>query len=385
MPYARPTLSAQRSRVASDIQSALSGSDPLLRFSALNIIGTALAGLSYEHYGYEDWIARMANPFTAEGEFLEAWAALKRVYRLAATQAGYEVPGQITFQGTNGYSIPAGAAIARGDGVAYTVTTGGTVAGNSVTVSAIANADPTGLTGAFGNCPVNTVMTLGVSIAGIQSTGAVTLAFQGGTDVETDDSLRVRMLQAYQNLPQGGAQGDYVTWALAVPGVTRAWCNPSGFGAGTVVVYTMLDVVEAAFNGFPQGINGVATGETRGSPTAAGDQLLVANAIYPLRPATALVYSVSPIAAPVNFTISGLATASASLKAEINLTIAGILVLYGSPISTTPGQNGSIDLSYINSAIAALSGTAGFVLTSPTTNIVGTTGQLPTLGTVTFV
>lgn len=384
MPYARPTLSDLRAQVAADIAAGLPGADGLLRFSALNVLGAALAGLAQLQYGYTDWVAKQSNPFTAEDEFLEAWAALKKVFRKAAAQAGAVTPGQVTFAGTNGTPLPSGTLLVRGDGVQYTTTSAGTVTGNSVTVNAIANADPAGQTGAFGNCVVGTAITLGTSIAGITSTGTVSVAFTGGADVETDDSLRSRMLQAYQNVPQGGAQSDYVTWALEVPGVTRAWCNPSGFGAGTVVVYIMLDSAESANGGFPQGTNGVATLETRGNPTATGDQLVAANWIYPLRPATALVYLVSPVQQVVNFTISGAANFSPATKAAISAAISGVLVLYGSPLGTVAGQNGVINLSYIESAIAAIPGTAGFVINSPTSNIVGTTGQLPVLGTITW-
>lgn len=382
MPYARPTLTTIRGNVAADISGALPPGDALLRFSSLNILGQALAGLAQEQYGYTDWVSLQANPFTATEEFLEAWAALKNVFREAATQAGLAVPGQVTFTGTNGTPLPSGTPLIHGDGVGFTTTSIGVWTGNSVTANAVANADPTGLTGAFGNCAVGTVMTLGTAIAGIVSTGSVTAAFTGGADVEPDDSLRSRMLEAYQNVPQGGAQKDYITWALQVNGVTRAWCNPSGFGAGTVVVYTMFDVTEAANNGFPQGAGGVATLETRGTPTATLDLLNVANWIYPLRPATALVYSVAPTQDVINFTISGSANFSAATKALIASAISGIFVMYGSPLSTTAGQNGAIDLSYIESAIAAISGTQGFVITSPTANIVGTIGQLPILGDI---
>lgn len=385
MPFSRPTLTQLRSQVAADISAGLPGSDALLRFSGLNILGTALAGLAQLQYGYTDYVSLQANPFTATDEYLEAWAALKNVFREAATQAGAEVPGQVTFTGTNGTPLPIGTPLVRGDGVGFTTTSIGVWTGTSVTVNAEANADPTGLTGAFGNCPVGTVMTLGTAIGGIQSSGSVTTAFTGGADVELDESLRTRMLQAYQNVPQGGAQNDYVTWALQVNGVTRAWCNGNGMGAGTVVVYTMFDVTEATNNGFPQGVGGVATFETRGAPTATLDLLEVANWIYPLRPVTALVYSVSPTQQVVNFTITGSAGFSAATKALIQSAIAGIFVLYGSPLSTIAGQNGVIDMSFINSAIAAISGTAGFVVTVPTGNIVGTTGQLPVVGTITWL
>lgn len=383
MPYARPTLTQLRSQAAADIAAGLPASDPLLRFSSLNVLGNALAGLAQLQYGYTDYVSLQACPFTATGEYLEAWAALKKIYRNAATQAGAETPGQITFPGTNGYQIPIGTPILRGDGVGYTTTSLGTVANGTVTVNAVANADPAGLTGAFGNCASGTLMTLGTSITGISSGGTVTTAFAGGADIETDDSLRSRMLFAYQNPPQGGAVSDYVEWAGQVPGVTRAWCNPNGFGAGTVVVYVMLDGAEAAYGGFPQGANGVATAESRGI-AAAGDQLTVANHIYPLRPATALAYVCSPIQNVINFTISGTANWSAATKALVESTISGVFVMYGNPLGQTAGTSGTINLSDIESAIAAIAGTDGFVLQSPTGNITGTTGELPVLGTVTW-
>lgn len=384
MPYARPTLTQLRAQTAADLQVSPAGSDPLLRFSSLNVLGRALAGLANEQYGYTDWVALQSNPFTATDEFLEAWAALKNIFREAATQAGSAAPGQITFPAAGTNQIPIGTLVTRGDGVQYTTTSLGTPSGSSVIVNAVANADPTGLAGAFGNCAVGTVMTLGTSIAGISSTGSVTTAFTGGADIETDDSLRSRMLFAYQNPPQGGAVPDYVTWAKEVPGVTRAWCNPNGFGAGTVVVYAMLDSAEAGNNGFPVGTNGVATGEWRGV-AATGDQLTIANAIYTLRPATALVYVCAPNQQVVNFTISGTANFSATTKALIQSAIAGVFAMYGNPIGATTGNaqpttNGAIALSYIESAIAAIAGTTGFVITTPSGNIQGALGQLPVLG-----
>lgn len=386
MPYARPTLTTLNAEVASDLQVSPAGSDPLLRFSSLKVLGRALAGLANSQYGYTDWVALQSNPFTATDEFLEAWAALKNIYRLAATQAGAETPGQITFPATGTNQIPIGTLITRGDGVQYVTTSLGTPSGSSVTVDAEAVADPTGQTGAFGNCAVGTVMTLGTSIAGISSTGSVTAAFTGGADIELDDSLRSRMLFAYQNPPQGGAQTDYVEWAKDVGGVTRAWCNPNGFGAGTVVVYAMLDSSESAYNGFPQGTNGVATGEWRGI-AATGDQLTIANELYPLRPATALVYVCAPNQNVVNFTITGTGNWSATTKALVTAAISGVFVMYGNPIGATTGNaqpttNGVIDMSYIESAIAAITGTTGFVITTPTGNIQGALGQLPVLGTI---
>lgn len=375
MPFTRPTLSEIKQQVAQDIASGLPGSDALLRFSNLYITGMAQAGLAHQHYGFLDWIAQQAVPYTATGEFLEAWSGLKGVTRKPAAQAS----GQITFSGNVGVVIPSGTPIVRGDGVQYASTADATVSGGgTAVVSATANADASGQAGAFGNCITGTVMNLGTAIAGVQSGGSVTADFTGGADLETDDSLRSRMLAAYQQVPQGGAIADYIQWATAVPGVTRAWCNPTGFGAGTVVVYTMWDQSESIHAGFPQGTDGVATLETRASP-ATGDQLTVANHIYPLRPATALVYSVAPIASPINFTISGLSGSSSATKALIASTIDGVLYLNGT------ATGGTIALSLIESAVAAIAGTTGFVITTPGGNVTTAIGSLPTRGTITYL
>ncbi|MGJ7611161.1 MULTISPECIES: baseplate J/gp47 family protein [unclassified Variovorax] len=374
MPYSRPKLSELKNLVARDIESSLPGSDALLRFSNIGSTGKAQANLSHLHYGYLDWIAQQAVPWTAEDEFLEAWAGLKGVMRKATGQAG----GSAKFPGDVGKLLPVGTPLIRGDGQTYTTNANATVDGTGfVTVAATAVADPAGLVGAAGNCASGVVLTLGVAIAGIQSGGVASTAFTGGADVEQDDSLRTRMLEAYQKPPQGGSRDDYIKWAKAVPGVTRAWCKPLGFGDGTVVVYTMFDQAEAAFGGFPQGTNGVATGEPRAA-AATGDQLIVANAIYPLQPVTALVYSCAATAFPVNFTITGLTGASLVTRALIAAAIDGVFFLEGTP------TGGTVALSLIESAIAAISGTKGFVITVPTGNIATALGFLPVRGTISY-
>lgn len=382
MPYQRPTLSGLRAQVAADIHAGLPGSDALLRFSSLKIFGDALAGLAQQQYGYTDWVAMQSNPFTATDEFLEAWAALKRVFREAATSAGRITPGQVSFRGGARIVVPAGTALVRGDGVTYRTTSDASVADGNVTVSAVADPDPSGMTGAFGNCPAGTVMSLGASIAGIQSSGVVQTAFSGGADAEDDESLRSRMLHAYQNPVQGGAAPDYVTWSLEVGGISRAWCRPLGFGAGTVVVYIMRDKAGRGSEGFPVGADGCATQETRGK-TATGDQLAVANYIFTRRAATALVYVVSPIRVPVHFVIGGIGGASAATRAAISAAISAVFTINGTPLGAN-GKNGLINLSDIESAIAAIPGTRGFVIKSPTGNIAGSLGQLPVLGSVSY-
>jgi len=89
----------------------------------------------------------------------------------------------------------------------------------------------------------------------------------------------------------------------------------------------------------------------------------------------------------VNFVMSGLSSSSASVRSAIAAAISDVFFRNGAPGGTlVNGKTAQpVDLSDINSAIAAVSGTEGFVITSPTGNISSATGYLPVLGTVTYV
>jgi uncharacterized phage protein gp47/JayE len=381
MPFPRPSLTEIRNQAAADVSSNLPGADGLLRFSNMQILATSLAGMIYEEYGYTDWIALNAVPFTATAEFLEGWAALRDVFRLPPSPA----IGTVTFTGAPGASIPAATRLSRGDGYAYITNTDATVGGGgTITVAVTAVLPPIDPTnnpagnGALGNMDAGTALTLANAVTGVQSSTIAASTFTGGVDVETDDSMRGRMLLAYQNPPHGGDRSDYIVWARNVPGVTRAWTVPNGMGAGTVVVYFMMDVAESAHQGFPQGANGVATDETRGGAIATGDQLAVANYIYGVQPVTATVYAYAPIAGGVDFTIHGIPGASAATKAAISAAIAGVFAQYGAP-------GGVVDLSYLESAIGAVPGTTGFIITTPAGNVASAVGAIPTVGAITYL
>ncbi|MFT8635721.1 MAG: hypothetical protein ABF706_10580, partial [Novacetimonas hansenii] len=88
MPYARPTLTQLIDRAQQDVQDGgLQGADPLLDPSVLLILSYAIAAISYEHYGYQDYIARMATPAGATGEYATLWGALVNIFRKDATAA----------------------------------------------------------------------------------------------------------------------------------------------------------------------------------------------------------------------------------------------------------------------------------------------------------
>jgi uncharacterized phage protein gp47/JayE len=377
MPFARPNLLTLRTQAMQDIvASDLPNADGFLRRAALRVLAWVQAGLAHLHYGYLDWIARMGVPFTAEDEFLEAWAAF------APTPVLRETPqpatGQAAWTGSPvGADLPAGTGMQRGDGVAYVTTADATVQiGDTVTAPIVAV-----IPGSAGNADIGTPLTLTIVVEGINSAGAATTVITGGTDLEQDDPLRTRMLESYAAPPHGGNAADYVTWALdLVPGVTRAWVRRNGMGAGTVVVYFMRDAADLAFGGFPQGTNGVATLETRDTP-ATGDQLALANAIFPVQPVPALVYAAAPSPQSRAFTISGLVGTTTAQKAAVSVALTGMLQLKGSPLADTPIQQSDVD-----AAISAIPGLPTFAITAPSSwPITPSLGNIFTLGVVTYI
>jgi uncharacterized phage protein gp47/JayE len=367
MPFARPTLTALRNQAVQDITtSGVPGLDGLLRNAVLRVLAWCMSGLAYSVYGYVDWISLESNPFTATDEYLEAWAALIGVYRKDATPA----TGQASFTGTSGLVVPSGATLTRQDGTPYAATAEASVdATGNVLVPIVAT-----VTGALTDCDAGTPIALDPPIGGINSGGVTVGPTTGGADQETDDSLRTRMLAKYRTPPQGGSVSDYQQWALEVPGCTRAFIEPNGYGPGTVVVLPMFDVTQAAHGGFPQGNNGCATDEPRG-PTATGDQLAVANHIRPVQPVTALVYVAAPVALPINVTLIDLAPNTATIQADIIASLDDMFLL--------AEAGGVVYPSDLYNAILATPGVEHFVMTAPTAPVQATSPQLPVMGTLT--
>ncbi len=379
MPYSRPSLTELRAQIAADIDAARPGLEARFRYSNIGIVGDVQAGGTHGLYGYLDWIARQSVPFTATDEYLEGWAALAKLTRKAATRAS----GTARFAAAAGKTIAAGAPVTRGDGVAYVTTVLASESGGHIDAPIRAVAG-----GVAGNAPDGTPLSLGIAISGVTGTGTAQGAIGGGTDTERDNELRSRMLEAFANPEQGGSITDYARWAREIPGVTRAWVQPSIQGPGTVGIFFMMDGARAAAGGFPQGTNGCSVYETRDT-TATGDQLIVADALFPRQTVQAVVYAIAPTANVLSFTIAGLSGASDATKAAIDAAIDAALYAGAVP----GGVTFSLD---IEAAIAAVAGTAGAVVTGITAsagtvayggagNIVSNAGALPTRGTVTYL
>jgi uncharacterized phage protein gp47/JayE len=387
MPFARDTLSTLRSKVLSDIATRLPGSDPFVRRSPLGVLGTVVAGLQDSQFGYLDWQTKEAVPVTADGEYLIGWGSLRGV----ALEAAAAATGTASVAGaTPSSAIGDGLQLQRSDGALYTTVGSTTVAGDgTATVNVTASA-----AGSISNCTPGQTLSWVSPVAGLPETVTV-VSLSGGTDVETNEHYRTRMLQAWANPPQGGDLADYVKWCFDnVPAVTRCWAaGPTVMGAGTVTVYFCIDD-DSHTNGIPTGTNGVSQYESRDT-AASGDQLAVGDAIYPLRPATALVYAAAPSGVALNITLAEVPN-DATIRAGITAAVQGFLLREATPAgaqvirrlangSMTIETGGTLRLAHLEAAIAAVDGLDNFVMTSPAADVVlSVNGQLSTPGTITY-
>ncbi len=379
MPFKRKTLSELRTENQQFMQAELERVGALLRYGNLKVLADMDAGMAHLHYAYLDYIALQTNPFTATDEWLAGWMALKQTYRKAATAA--KSPA-VKATGTAGVELPAGTVLNRADGYQYVTDSKLSIsAGKSGTTSVTAvlsdiSDDVTG-GGNKGNADAGTLLTLDANIPGIDNTLMLIEPATGGADIETQEDFRQRGLLAYQNPPQGGSDADYKKWALEMPGITRAWVKRRGMGVGSVVVYIMCD--DNGTGGFPVGNDGVSSLEEWGAIKATGDQGRVADHIYPLQSDVAIVYVCSPVKKLVNFTIAGIPNIDSSTVAEIEASITQLFYENGNP-----DGSGKILLSDINGALSHVERAKGYILTSPSQNIILDTGELPLLGEVKF-
>ena len=177
-------------------------------------------------------VVQLILPRWAYGDFLDGHARSRNLTRRAATAA----TGEITITGKAGEAIPTGslfstAAVTDEPSVDYATTVSATIpAGGSVTIPVECTQ-----TGIVGNTPANTVVLVSSKFKDINSVSNAE-AITGGTEQESDESLRARIDEAdkSQGNSYTGSVADYKRWATSVPGVGEATIIPAQDDSGLV-------------------------------------------------------------------------------------------------------------------------------------------------------
>ena len=337
--------------------SGLSAADLALARSNLRALAFVVAVGIHGAYRYErDFCARMAIPILASGQGLDGWLATYLMPRKSAAVAS----GTASGTGIATTVLPAGALLQTDGGIQFRTTASATVSGGgTITAPIVAVAE-----GAAGNLAAGTALSMVSSVSGIDGAWSTAAGLSGGADLESDDDARTRLAQRLGAQPMGGSPQDYARWALAVPGITRAWGvrNPGGPGSAGVVI--MADAQA------PYGV-----------PTLAQAQAVQDYIRDPRRGPPDELFVIRPTAVPVAMTIH-LQPDTADIRAAVQAEFADLFRR-----EAVPG--GSIPHSHLLEVISGVVGEYNHTISSPSITsggmfTVADFGELLVPGTITF-
>ena len=357
MPWTRPTRAQLLAAIQADLASALPAPVVFLSRSVLRGVAGITAGAADIVYGILDYAVRQAFATTADAAYVATHAEDLGLTPLAATASA----GSVTVVGIAGTYGPS--AFTRADGWRYLSDSTFTIpdlggGGGSVAVPLTA-VD----LGADGDMDSGTALQFTTPIVDVDSEALAAGAFVGGTDAETAEELRARVLLRKRRPPQGGAEADYVQWALAA-GAVKAWVRSPWPSLGSLGVYFVVDgtgsgiipgsgpvaVVQAALEG--EDVEGRAT----------------------RRPVTATATATAPTAVTVTPTIA-LTPDTAATRAAVTAELEALML-------RRAGE--SIPISDLWIAIGSATGVTSFVLTTPSAEVPIAAGECAVLGTVTW-
>jgi uncharacterized phage protein gp47/JayE len=355
MPFKRPTLTEIDERIRNDIAGRMQigpntpQTASLLRRSVVRVLSRVYAGACHALYGFLAWLATQRFVHSMEAEFLDAEGLTYDLPRKPAETAS----GTALATGLAGSVIPAGAVCKRDDGAEYAVTADATIGADGtaqVTLQAV-------VAGSAGNAAAGIALSWTSPIAGLQN-GLTVADIRGGTDSESDEDYRERILDRKREPPHGGNAHDYEQWALQVPGITRAWCMPLWMGYGTVGVMIARD----------NDVDIIPTEEQCRE---------VWNYIEPLRPVTAEVYVFAPVKQPVDVTVK-ISPDSEVAREAVELELRDFIDREGGPSAV-------LRVSRISEAISAAVGEHHHYLLEPMNDVTVAANAIPVLGQLVFV
>lgn len=351
MTYNIPTLKELTEKTRGYINTYLPNTDSFLTPNILGVFGKVWSMMIYPVYGYGNYILNQMFAVTADTQYLELHASERGLSRRSATKSS----GYVRVIGASGQTIALNALLNRSDGVQFIAKTALLTTGNNLLLVESLSAGANKNTNSGTKLELNTVNPNITSIT-------VTDGLSGGSDIETDESLRLRVSYAKQNLAYTGTLGYYnIKVQQEFSDVTRIFREN---GLGTFNLYFLMD--DKYDNGIPSGsdisaiqtyLNTIKLEGT--NPVAKAPQLQVINVV-------------------VN--ISGIITNET--QAQIELEIKDAIESEGQFSSTDDPK--VFYKESIDSAVGRVLVGNNFNVISPNANISIASGKIPAYGTVTI-
>lgn len=180
-----------------------------------------------------EWVLDQSFPQTAQGVYLDRHAAMRGLSRLPAVKATGTLRFSVETAPALPVSIPAGTVCMTTDEKRFQTTDSVTLEAGALYVDAPAEALEAG---SSGNAVAGAVQFLTACPMAVTACTNPS-AFSNGSDAEDDESLRRRILETYQRLPNGANSSWYEQTAMSHAGVAAARAVGRARGIGTVDVY----------------------------------------------------------------------------------------------------------------------------------------------------
>ena len=165
-----------------------------------------------------DWVLDQSFPQTAVGQYLDYHAETRALTRLPAAKAAGVLRFSAPSAAVTDYEIEQGSVAMTSGGVRFETTEKATLAKGETYVDVPASALEAGVSG---NAIAGAIHLMSVYPVGItQCTNPE--AFSGGSDEESDEKLRERVLASYKRLPNGANAAFYEQEAMSFPNVAAA-------------------------------------------------------------------------------------------------------------------------------------------------------------------
>lgn len=162
-----------------------------------------------------DWVLDQSFPQTAVGQYLDYHAETRALTRLPAAKAAGVLRFSAPSAAVTDYEIEQGSVAMTSGGVRFETTEKATLAKGETYVDVPASAVEAE---ASGNAIAGAIHLMSVYPVGItQCTNPE--AFSGGSDEESDEKLRERVLESYKRLPNGANAAFYEQEAMSF----RTW------------------------------------------------------------------------------------------------------------------------------------------------------------------
>jgi uncharacterized phage protein gp47/JayE len=353
MAYIKPTLSELTTKCRQYFNTHLPNVDSFLFPSFVFVLCKVFALIVYPLYIFLDYYLKQTFVHLADDDNLIKHGVERGLSKNLPTKA----KGFVTVISSAGQVINTGSFVSRSDGLRYEFDTSTTTTGTDILPITAE------FTGSSYNSVAGLTLNLAVSNPLITSITVTSNALTGGSDTESTERFRKRVLENIRSLRISGTR-ETVTNQIknGKNGVTRVF-----FDYPTSIAYQVYFLMDGTY---PDGL------------PLAGDvaevQAIIDDIEVGLNP-IAIAPTLQAIDINVNVSV-------AFTEAQKNATILELedYLTLESTLSTST-KPFSVSKEGLDQAIARGLGTASFTMASPTANVLIATGKLPKLGNLTLV